>query len=218
MKNLRFSHFIFVAIAVLSWQVACQPAHQESSLPAKEAATFFKNGDLIFHASTSNQSRAIQLATGSKYSHCGILYEQDGEWMVLEAVQPVKFTPLDSWIKRGKNGQYAVKRLLDEKTLTPAKMERMKAVGQEFLGKSYDLAFEWSDDRIYCSELIYKIYDEGAGIQLCPLKKLKDYNLSNPVVQKIVEERYGKNIPFEEWVVPPSALFESDLLVAVPVK
>jgi hypothetical protein len=34
-----------------------------------------KNGDLIFQTSTSKQSKAIQLATDSKYSHCGIIYK-----------------------------------------------------------------------------------------------------------------------------------------------
>jgi hypothetical protein len=41
----------------------------------------FKNGDLIFQISTSGQSKAIQLATHSKYSHCGILYQNSaGKW------------------------------------------------------------------------------------------------------------------------------------------
>jgi hypothetical protein len=33
----------------------------------------FRNGDIIFHTSTSDQSKAIQLATNSRYSHCGII-------------------------------------------------------------------------------------------------------------------------------------------------
>lgn len=33
----------------------------------------YKNGDIIFQTSKSNQSKAIQLATDSKYSHMGII-------------------------------------------------------------------------------------------------------------------------------------------------
>lgn len=57
-------------------------------------ATTLHEGDLIFHTSLSAQSQAIQLATHSPYSHCGILYRNGKEWQVFEAVQPVKLTPL----------------------------------------------------------------------------------------------------------------------------
>ena len=56
--------------------------------------TRLHEGDLIFHTSLSAQSQAIQLATHSPYSHCGLLYKTNGEWQVFEAVQPVKLTPL----------------------------------------------------------------------------------------------------------------------------
>ncbi len=34
----------------------------------------FQNGDIIFQESKSSQSKAIQLATNSRYSHMGIIY------------------------------------------------------------------------------------------------------------------------------------------------
>ena len=36
-----------------------------------------QTGDIIFQTSNSNQSKAIQLATHSKYSHVGILYKKN---------------------------------------------------------------------------------------------------------------------------------------------
>jgi Permuted papain-like amidase enzyme, YaeF/YiiX, C92 family len=72
-----------------------------------------REGDLIFHTSQSAQSRAIQLATHSPYSHCGMLLRQGGEWQVLEAVQPVGITPMEQWITRGQGGHFVVKRLRD---------------------------------------------------------------------------------------------------------
>jgi len=36
------------------------------------------DGDIIFQVSKSAQSRAIQLATKSKYSHVGIVFMRDG--------------------------------------------------------------------------------------------------------------------------------------------
>jgi len=57
-----------------------------------------QNGDLIFQTSLSSQSMAIQLATKSKYSHCGLIYKNGNDFFVFEAVHPVKRTPLDEWI------------------------------------------------------------------------------------------------------------------------
>ena len=54
-----------------------------------------KVGDIIFQSSNSGQSRAIQLATHSKYSHVGLIFNENDQWMVYEAVQPVCVTPLE---------------------------------------------------------------------------------------------------------------------------
>lgn len=175
-----------------------------------------QNGDLIFQTSQTDQSRAIQLATKSRYSHCGVIFFEKGRPFVFEAIQPVKATPLDEWIARGKNGHYVIKRLANaEEILTPQVLAKMKSVGRTFMGKNYDLAFEWSDRRIYCSELIWKIYERAAGVELGTLQKLKDFDLSHPVVRKKIKERYGTKIPYEETVISPSSLFDCRRLVTV---
>ena len=175
-----------------------------------------KNGDLIFQTSLSSQSKAIQLATKSKYSHCGIIYQEGKKWYVFEAVQPVKRTPLDKWIKRGEGGKYVVKRLKNaDQVLTPAVLAEMKKVGDKFIGKNYDLTFEWSDNKIYCSELIWKIYQRATGIEIGKLQKLRDFDLSDAAVRKKMKERYGDHIPMDELVISPAAIFDSELLTTV---
>lgn len=175
-----------------------------------------KNGDLIFQTSLSGQSKAIQLATASKYSHCGLIYKDGKDCYVFEAVQPVKRTPLDKWIARGQDGKYVIKRLKNaDQVLTPATLTKMKQVGDKFNGKNYDLTFEWSDDKIYCSELIYKIYQRAAGIEIGKLEKLSDFDLTNETVQKKMKDRYGNKIPTEEIVISPASIFESALLTTV---
>ncbi len=62
------------------------------------------SGDIIFHTSQTDQSKAIRMATGSEYTHCGIVYEENDRFYVFEAMQPVQLTPLTDWINRGKNG------------------------------------------------------------------------------------------------------------------
>jgi len=176
----------------------------------------FKNGDIIFQTSKSSQSKTIQLATGSKYSHMGIIYVQDEKYFVYEAVQPVKLTPLEQWIARGENSHFVVKRLKNyEDILNATVLNKMKTVGERFKDKDYDLYFNWSDDRIYCSELVWKIYNEATGLEIGSLQKLKQFDLSNPTVSNKVKERYGNNIPLDEKVISPAQMFESDLLYTV---
>ena len=186
---------------------------EENQLVANEG---IKNGDLIFQTSLSSQSQAIQLATNSKYSHCGIVYIENGQYYVFEAIQPVKTTPLDKWIARGKDGHYVIKRLKNaDQILTEETLQKMKAVGEKFRGKNYDLTFEWSDDKIYCSELVWKIYQRATGIELGKLQKLSEFDLTNDLVKKKIKERYGDKIPTEETVISPDALFDSELLITV---
>lgn len=175
-----------------------------------------KNGDLIFQTSLSGQSKAIQLATKSKYSHCGLIYEEGNNYFVFEAIQPVKRTPLDKWIVRGQDGKFVIKRLKNaDQILTPSTLAKMKQVGDQFDGKNYDLTFEWSDDKIYCSELIWKIYQRATGIEIGKLEKLSDFDLTNEAVKKKMKERYGDKLPTEETVISPASIFESELLFTV---
>lgn len=175
-----------------------------------------KDGDLIFQTSRSSQSKAIQLATNSQYSHCGIVFKEGKSFYVFEAVQPVKRTPLAEWIARGEKGEYVVKRLKNaEQTLTPDVIQKMKEIGKGFYGKNYDLAFEWTDEKIYCSELIWKIYQRATGIEIGNLEQLGDFDLSSKVVKQKIKERYGEKIPLDELVISPASLFESDKLVTI---
>jgi len=175
-----------------------------------------KNGDLIFQTSLSGQSKAIQLATKSKYSHCGLIYKDGNDFYVFEAIQPVMRTPLDKWIARGQDGKYVIKRLKNaDQILTPATLKKMKQVGDSFNGKNYDLTFEWSDDKIYCSELIWKIYQRATGIEIGKLEKLSNFDLTNEAVKRKMQERYGDKIPTEEIVISPAAIFDSQLLTTV---
>ena len=176
----------------------------------------FMSGDIIFQTSESNQSKAIQIATKSRYSHMGIIYLQDNEYYVFEAVQPVKLTLLTDWIKRGENEHYVVKRLKNSKeVLTSEKLSDMKVIGNRFLGKNYDLYFEWSDERIYCSELVWKIYKEALGIEVGELETLQDFDLTNEVVTEKLRERYGNNIPNNELVISPASMFKSKKLQTI---
>jgi uncharacterized protein YycO len=117
---------------------------------------------------------------------------------------------------KGKGGNYVVKRLKNaSEILTPAAVQKLKLAGDRYKGKHYDSYFEWTDDKIYCSELIYKIYKEATGIEIGKLQTLKDFDLSSEAVRVKMKERYGNKIPLDEIVISPSSIFNSDLLTTV---
>jgi uncharacterized protein YycO len=173
----------------------------------------FRDGDIIFHTSRSAQSAAIQRATHSPYSHVGVVFFRDGKPFVYEAIATVRYTPLEQWIARGTDGRYVVKRL--KRGITTAQAAKLRSAAGRYAGKPYDLYFEWSDERIYCSELVWKMYRDGLGIELGARQRLREFDLDDPAVKAKLRERYGKLIPLEEPVISPAALFESNLLQPV---
>lgn len=172
-----------------------------------------QTGDIIFQTSLSSQSQAIQLATHSGYSHTGMIVIREKKAYVFEAVGPVVYTPLQKWIKHGKDGKYIVRRV--DGGLSAQQQQKLAHTAKQYLGKPYDLAFSWSDERQYCSEVVWKVYDHALGMKMGKLQKLKDFDLSHPAVQAKMKERYGKNIPLNETVISPQALFDAPQLATV---
>lgn len=127
----------------------------------------YKEGDIVFQISKSKQSPLVQYATGSVWSHCGIVIEKGGQLYVLEASNVVKLTPLDEWKDRGKFHAIKSKRVFD----TPVKIKYSK-----YLGQPYDLAFKFNNGKMYCSELVYEIYKKQFGIELCTPQPIKSYH------------------------------------------
>lgn len=176
----------------------------------------YQQGDIIFQSSHSRQCEAVKMATHSDISHCGMLFKENDQWYVIEAVEPVQIVSLNSFIARGIDAHYKVKRLKKAyNQLTDATIDAMMTLGKKWIGKHYDIYFGWGNDQLYCSELVWKLYHDAARIDLCELRKLKDFDLSQPLVKEMMNERYGNNIPNDENMVAPSDLFNSPKLELV---
>lgn len=123
--------------------------------------------DVLFQDLDGPLGKAIKLATNSEYSHCAIVLEDGRGLFAHEAVEPVRRTSIKDWIDQGVDDHYEVRRLPNaSEVLTDDVLEKMLAITTTQLGKHYDGLFEWSDERIYCSELVWMAYAEGAGIEL----------------------------------------------------
>jgi hypothetical protein len=187
-----------------------------SSSP-RAAPLDLRDGDLVFQTSRSGQSAAVALATRSRLTHMGIVFLERGEPWVLEAVEPVKRTRFDAWKRRGEGGRVWVKRLRDaEAVLTPEVVRRMRKLGQSWIGRHYDLQFRWDDERLYCSELAYKLYERAGGISIGKVERAGQMALGHPEVQRKLRERFGAvRFSPEEPVVTPQAMFDDPRLVPV---
>jgi hypothetical protein len=197
------------------WPVQAALA-QKPRAEARLDLSRIREGDILFQAIPSDQSLALSLATASRYTHCGLVLEDEGELMVFEAISSMSKTPLKSWL--GRDPGFRVMRLKDWRLLTPKNIASMKTAFKEISGKGYDYLFQWSDDLIYCSELVWKIYQRGIGIELVPPKKMREYRLGEKEVDKLIKRRFGDNFSLEELAVSPADLMQSPYLLSVDLR
>jgi len=187
---------------------------------SRTGAPAVQEGDVIFQTSQTPQSLAIQKATHSRYSHMGIVTFRDTRPYVFEAVATVRATPLTEWLANGEGGHFVVKRLVDaHQVLNAASLVELQKEMRHFEGKGpYDRTFEWSDERMYCSELVWKVYERALGIRLGEPQRMRDMDLSAPEVEGKLKERFGERIPLDEPVVSPQRIFDSARLETVEAR
>lgn len=182
---------------------------------ASALASNYKDGDIIFQESQSKQSKAIKEATSSRWSHVGILFKNLGEWKVGEAVQPVGFTSLEAFISRGKNRDYRVYRVPG---LSESQVQSLRNEVSKFVGRDYDIFFEWSDDLVYCSELVYKTFSRATGITIGKLEKFRDLKLDGPYVKELIRQRIEHTeriLDLDEPIVTPVSQLQDPILILV---
>ncbi|KEY60853.1 putative cell wall-associated hydrolase-like protein [Serratia sp. DD3] len=202
--NKRLAVFFYCLLCLMAGVVS-----QAKGLPK------LQEGDIIFQQSRSSQSLAIQQATGSPYSHMGIILLRNGKPYVFEAAGQVKYTPLNAWIARGEGKHFVIKRLKNGgQPLSELQQLRIRQQAQQFVNLPYDMQFTWSDNKMYCSELVWKIYDRALGVPIGKLQKISEFHFT-PIVLFKLYDRYGKQVPWNQQVISPQAMFESPLLVTV---
>jgi hypothetical protein len=148
-----------------------------------------KDGDLIFQTSTSDQSAAILAASGSLYSHMGVIKQAPDGLKVIEAAATVRETPLSKWIARGLLRRVAVYR---DPELTVSQAQKIIAESEALIGRSYNIFFSFETDAIYCSELPWIAYGK-AGIALGKVEKISDLNVDNLLARRLIERRWRQH-------------------------
>lgn len=166
--------------------------------------TYFpQEGDVVFQALPHQEVvDAIEGATDSDFSHCGIVARVDGQWVVYEAIGKVRATPLYVYILRGRERGFAAYRWkTGEQAQVPAILQQTRTM----LGRPYDTRYKMDDERIYCSELIYKAYrDATGGGQAGQLVRLGELNWGK--YERTIIELEGGPPPLDREMITPRDL------------
>jgi hypothetical protein len=106
--------------------------------------------------------------------------------------------PLHSFIKQGARSEYTIMRATDKE---------VKIDYNKYMLAEYDFLLSLDNDRYYNSELVYLIYKNDLGIELCQPRAIKDYKIEG--MESMLSER---RIKLNQLVVSPADLFNSKKL------
>ena len=161
----------------------------------------FRDGDILLQHIPSRLCSVIADVTESQYSHCGMVVHKSGRPYVLEAIGPVRYTPIRAWLGRGVRGRFT--------QLRPRNLSRVQIAAaikgaEAFLGRPYDIQYELDDRKIYCSELTYKAYLNGCGVEIGKKEPLKSMNWKPN--EDFIRHLTGGELPLNRLIVTPESL------------
>lgn len=164
-----------------------------------------RDGDIVFQSSPRTPLvEAIEGATSSAFSHCGIVHRTTSGWVVIEAIGPVKETPLKQWIDRGRDDRYTVYRLKEPHRKNISSFVK---AAQSYKGLPYDIHYDMDDRAIYCSELVYKAYNKATGQALGRLQSLGELHWRP--YEQVIRDIEGGGLPLDRKIITPRALAEA---------
>lgn len=181
----------------------------QKRLTLSELEAVLKPGDLIFQTTVSRQSGPIAKATHSPLTHVGIAYKEKDSWMVLEATEPVKVTSLEEFKNTGRGSAVCVRRPQFDFDI-----DQVISEGSRYLGQKYDLLFAWDDQRMYCSELVYKAFERATGQKIGDLQPVESLDFSAIAVQELMIHRLGLNLSWSQRASYHSSLFRHKTIKA----
>lgn len=189
------------APALLSAFVACV---SPSEAVERRGGFHFAEGDIVLQDTPGWLSRLIDDVTQSRYSHTGLVARGRSGLVVVEAVGPVKETRLDAWLRRGKQGRVTVLRLAPG---LRGRIPEIVAQARSYRGRPYDRLMEWDDEKLYCSELVYKAVHRVTGVALAPHVRLGDLNWRP--FEREIRQAAGGVLPLERAMITPIDLVRS---------
>ena len=139
-----------------------------------------RDGDVVFRLGDTRVlwgffplSRCIARATGSRFSHTGVVAVERGEPVVYDcAAVGIQRRPFGSWMQDN-IGAFGVKRLKPEQRRhIPGALVYCRRVFEAQV--PFDRGFKLDDDRLYCVELVEKAF-RSAGLPLSEPVRIGDW-------------------------------------------
>ena len=180
---------------------------------AEASTEEYQVGDMIMQSDEFKSAAGIKILSGSKFNHVGIVVEKNGQLYVAEALGRVVYTDIDDYIERGEDHVHI---RLDE-DLSESDKTKISSAVRKYIGKRYDAALSWSDDRMYCSELVQKVYKDALDIEVAHERKIKQHAMvafvpllkSGMIEVPAVFSDVVENIDTNEIVVTPADILRS---------
>lgn len=182
-RLLRWTFILLLAIVAVpvGWAgVITYCKADMSAIPALES------GDLIFQTHPSSQAPAVILATGSLYSHVGIIRKQGDKITVIHAARTVVESDFKEFIETGWGERMTIKRY---EGLSTEQRDAIVNHALTHIGKPYDMAFHMGEDAIYCSELPFLAF-AGEHLEVGKVEKIGDLYVNNSLVQELFNKRW----------------------------
>ena len=188
-----------------------------------------QTGDIVFQdGSQSDFNDAIKNVTsswaGKNFSHCGIIFidstAETPQIYVIEALfEGVKMTPFSDFLMRNtdknNNPKVTVGRIIDSLNYTiPLAIKNAKSM----LGAAYDFAFDFENDKIYCSELVYFSFLDSEGNHIFETNPMTFINPSTGQFDKNWVEYFDKlgvEIPEGRQGINPGGLSKSKFITII---
>ena len=143
----------------------------------------------------------------------GIIKKTKQGTVVIEAVGPVKETPIGAWINRGRFDRFAVYRL---KETNNADFDIVFDELREYYGRPYDIFFSFDNNAIYCSELVDIGYT-AIDIHLGRSQKASSLLINLPIVKSLIRKRIQKDPACQKKSQAQCAAIINDRELVTPV-
>lgn len=165
----------------------------------------FRQGDVLFQALGGELCDVIADVTESPLTHCGMVVEKDGKLFIIEALGTVKYTSIPEWISRTGEFLHLRPEGIDEKKIAASAL-----AAKEYLGRPYDMQYELDEEKQYCSELVYKAYMKGAGVEIGEKIPLGEMNWKPN--EAFIRRLAGGELPLDREIISPVSVTETKYL------
>lgn len=161
-----------------------------------------REGDIIFQTKFSQEGQFFKTISGSDINHCGIVVmKNDSTLHVLHMDDRMRLTPLSNFVQHGHQNKFSIRRATNKK---------VKIDYKKYMKSLKDNRLRLDDNQYYNSELVYRIYKEDLGIELCKPRPISEYNIAG-IDTTLMQQGFR----LQQEIITPADIYNSRRLKTV---